>query len=359
MSTFKTAPVNADVSAVDRFPPRRLRPDADVGSTIAVAAPGRPAPRLMDRVRHAIRARHLSASTEEAYTGWIRRFILFHDKRHPGEMAEAEVGRFLSALATQRHVSASTQNQALAALLFLYKHVLGQPLAFIEGVVHGRRPSRLPVVLTRQEVRCVLDRLSGAPWLVASLLYGSGLRLHECLELRLKDIDFEKRALIVRDGKGRKDRHTVLSAALVEPLRRHIASVREQHEADRARSSGFVALPDAIDRKYPNACTDPRWQWLFPATRTYRDPQTGQTRRHHLHETVIQRAVKDAAARTHIPKLVSPHVLRHSFATHLLEDGYDIRTIQELLGHRDVSTTMIYTHVLNRGPIGVRSPLDH
>jgi integron integrase len=340
------------------LPPRRAVLGDRNGAEDEVSAPAAQPPRLMVRVRQAIRARHLSRSTEEAYAAWIRRFILFHGKRHPDEMGEKQVGAFLSHLAIQQHVSASTQNQALAAVLFLYKHVLERPLGYVDGVVHGKRPSRLPVVLTREEVRLLLDRLNGVPWLVASLLYGSGLRLHEGLTLRLKDIDFEKRTLLLRDGKGRKDRHTVLPLALLEPLRDQVSAVEEPHRLDREHGAGFVALPDALDRKYPGASSDLRWHWLFPATRTYRDRASGQLRRHHLHETVIQRAVKEAASRSRIAKLVTPHVLRHSFATHLLEDGYDIRTIQKLLGHRDVSTTMIYTHVLNRGPAGVRSPLD-
>jgi integron integrase len=308
--------------------------------------------------RSTIRRRHLSPRTEEAYAGWVRRFILFHDKRHPNEMGEAEAGKFLSFLASQRHVSASTQNQALAALLFLYNEVLGRPLARLDGVVHAKRPERLPVVLGRTEVKALLDAMRGDSWLVASLLYGSGLRLLECLTLRLKDVDITAREIVVRDGKGRKDRHTVLPSALLPPLAKHVQRVQDQHQRDRVRGAGFVFLPDALDRKYPGAAIDLRWQWLFPATRLHHDPVSGRLRRHHLHETVIQRAVKEAADRVHLQKPATPHTLRHSFATHLLEDGYDIRTIQELLGHRDVSTTMIYTHVLNRGPRGVRSPLD-
>jgi integron integrase len=312
----------------------------------------------MDRVRTAIRARHLSPRTEEAYVGWIRRFILFFGKRHPDQMGEVEVTQFLSTLAVQARVSASTQNQALAALLFLYKVVVGHQLPWMDNVVHAKRPLRPPTVLSREEVRALLSRLEGTPRLVAALLYGSGLRVLEGLTLRIKDVDLGKREILVRDGKGRKDRRTVLPAALVEPLRRHLVLVRDLHERDLAAGAGTVPLPDALDRKYLGAAREWAWQWLFPATRSYLHTPTGQRRRHHLHETVIQRAIKQAARRADITKTASPHTLRHSFATHLLEDGYDIRTIQELLGHRDVATTMIYTHVLNRGAGGVRSPLD-
>jgi integron integrase len=312
----------------------------------------------MELVRNAIRRKHLSQRTEKAYAGWIRRFILFHGKRHPRDMAEAEVAAFLTSLAQHGNVSASTQNQALAALLFLYKVVMERPLGWVEGVVHAKRSHRLPVVLTREEVRDLLGKLKGGSWLVATLLYGSGLRVLEALTLRIKDVDLEQRELHIRDGKGRRDRRTMIPEAVIDPLKRQIAAVVAQHEENRSGGACHVALPDALTRKYPNASRELRWQWLFPATRTYRHEPTGQIVRHHLHETVIQKAVKDAAQRARITKPASPHTLRHSFATHLLEDGYDIRTIQELLGHRDVSTTMIYTHVLNRGPAGVRSPLD-
>jgi integron integrase len=312
----------------------------------------------MDRVRSAVRLRHLSRRTERAYAGWIKRFILFHGKRHPQEMGAAELTAFLSSLAVDHHVSASTQNQALAALLFLCQVVLEQSLPWLDGMVHAKRPARLPVVLNRDEVRQILERLDGAPGLVCRLLYGGGLRLLEALSMRAKDIDFAKREITVRDGKGRKDRVTVLPLSLVAPLEKELARVREQHRRDIDAGAGWVVLPDALDIKYPTAGRDWSWQWIFPATRTYVDPASGQQRRHHLHETVIQRCLKDARRKLHLVKPATPHTLRHSFATHLLEDGYDIRTIQELLGHQDVSTTMIYTHVLNRGPRGVRSPLD-
>jgi len=317
-----------------------------------------PAPRLLDRVRQAIRARHYSSSTEQAYVAWIRRFIFFHRKRHPTEMAEMEVNEFLTHLAVHQRVAASTQNQALAALLFLYDKVLNRRLGQIEGVVQARRPRRLPVVLTREEARTVLDRLDGAPRLVCSLLYGSGLRLLESLRLRIKDIDFHRNEITVRDGKGGKDRVTVLPAAVRAPLLAHLEEIRRQHAKDLARSLGRAPLPDALDRKYPDADRQWSWQWVFPASSHYVDRHTGLRHRHHLHESVIQKAVKESVRRAELAKPASCHSFRHSFATHLLEDGYDIRTVQELLGHKDVKTTMIYTHVLNRGGKGVRSPMD-
>jgi len=321
-------------------------------------APGSRRPRLLDVVRARIRAKHYSPRTEEAYVGWIRRFVRFHRGRHPRELGEAEVTAFLSSLAIEGRVAASTQNQALSALIFLYTEVLGAQLDWLAGLVRARRPVRLPVVLTSDEVRRLLAELSGTEWLMASLMYGAGLRLLECAELRVKDVELAKRELRVRDGKGRKDRVTVVPARLVEPLTAQITRARRLHEADLAAGGGRVWLPDALDRKYPNASREFGWQWLFPATRIYADPATGERRRHHLHESVLQRAVKAAAARAGLTKRASCHTLRHSFATHLLEAGYDIRTIQELLGHRDVSTTMIYTHVLNRSGLGVRSPFD-
>lgn len=317
-----------------------------------------PGPRLLDAVRAAIQVRHFSRRTERAYVNWIRRFVLHHGKRHPRDLGPEQVTAFLSHLAVQRKVSASTQNQALAALLFLYRDVLGMELPWLDDIVRAKTPERVPVVLTRGEVAAVLAQMHGTPWLVASLLYGAGLRLLEALRLRIKDIDFERLEVTVHDGKGQKGRVTMLPATLREPLARQVEAALKQHAADLAAGNGSVELPAALAQKYPRAAWDPAWQWLFPATRHYRDPATGQRRRHHLHETVIQREVRLAVRLARVTKPASCHTFRHSFATHLLERGYDIRTIQELLGHRDVSTTMIYTHVLNRGGRGVRSPLD-
>lgn len=314
-------------------------------------------PRLLDRVRQAIRVRHYSRRTEQAYVGWIRRFIVFHGKRHPRELGQEHVTAFVSHLA-DRGVSASTQNQSLSAVLFLFEVVLGQRLGWMNDIVRAQRPVRLPVVLSHGEVASLLSQLRGPVWLMAALMYGAGLRLLECAELRVKDLNFDRGELTVRDGKGGKDRVTMLPAALREPLRDHLARVKVQHEADVAAGRGRVALPGSLRAKYPNAAAEWAWQWVFPATRFYVDEATGERRRHHLHESVVQRAVKEAARTAGISRPATSHSLRHSFATHLLEAGYDIRTIQELLGHRDVSTTMIYTHVLNQGGRGVRSPLD-
>jgi integron integrase len=313
--------------------------------------------KLLDRVRQAIRVRHYSARTEEAYLGWIRRFVVSNGKRHPRELGEAEVAAFVSSLAA-RGVSASTQNQALSAVLFLFEAVLGQRLTGIDGIVRAQRPARLPVVLSRAEVSSLLARLRGPVWLMSSLMYGAGLRLLECVELRVKDIHFDRGELTIRDGKGGKDRVTMVPGALRRPLVEHLDRVKVQHEADLAAGRGSVALPGALRAKYPNAPHEWAWQWVFPATRFYTDEVTGERRRHHLHESVLQRAVKEAAVAAGIARPATCHTLRHSFATHLLEAGYDIRTIQELLGHRDVSTTMINTHVLNQDRRGVRSPLD-
>ena len=282
---------------------------------------------------------------------------MFHGTRHPRELGETEVSAFISNLAT-RGVSASTQNQALSAVLFLYEVVLGQRLPWMDSIVRAQRPVRLPVVLSHAEVSALLSRLRRPAWLMASLMYGAGLRLLECAELRVKDINFDRGELTIRDGKGGKDRVTMLPASMKAPLLNHLAFVKAQHEADLAAGRGSVALPGLLRAKYPNAPKEWAWQWVFPATRFYADQVTGERRRHHLHESVLQRAVKDAVRAAGISRPASCHSLRHSFATHLLEAGYDIRTIQELLGHRDVSTTMIYTHVLNQGGRGVRSPLD-
>jgi integron integrase len=296
--------------------------------------------------------------TVKAYVGWIRRYILFHRKRHPAEMGAGEVTQFLTALAVERKVAASTQNQALGALLFLYREVLEQDLPWLDDLVRARRPQHLPVVMTRDEVRAVLQHLDGVPRLLALLFYGAGLRLLEGARLGVQDVDFAANLIVVRDGKGAKDRVTMLPAAVKVDLTRHLEGVRRQHERDLKNGAGWVELPDALGRKYPNAGRQWSWQWVFPATRLYFHRETRQRRRHHLHESVPQRAVKEAVRRAGITKHAKCHTFRHSFATHLLEDGYDIRTVQDLLGHRDVATTMIYTHVLNRGPAAVRSPAD-
>ncbi|AJF06303.1 integron integrase [Geoalkalibacter subterraneus] len=315
-------------------------------------------PRLLDRVRDAIRTRHYSLRTEETYTAWVRRFILFHNKRHPQEMGADEVRQFLTYLAVRQNVAASTQNQALNALVFLYKQVLGTDLGDLGEVVRAKKPQKLPLVLTRDEVQRLLTGLTGTHWLMAGLLYGSGLRLLECLRLRVQDIDFGYGQITVRRGKGDKDRRTMLPQSLIEPLQRQIALVRQLHERDLADGYGRVYLPEALARKYPAAPAKLGWQYLFPSSKLSRDPRSGETRRHHLSESVLQNAVKQAVRSAGLNKPASCHTLRHSFATHLLEDGYDIRTVQELLGHQDVRTTMIYTHVLNKGGQGVRSPLD-
>jgi integron integrase len=315
-------------------------------------------PKLLDEVRQAIRARHYSKRTEKTYVDWIKRFIFFHGKRHPMEMGEPEINQFLTDLAVNKKVSASTQNQALSALLFLYQQVLDKPLEWINAAVRAKKSKRLPVVLTRDEVREILDLMGGTPKLVATLLYGAGLRLMECLQLRFKDIDFTKNQILVRDGKGQKDRITTLPASVKEPLLVHLREVWKLHQSDLRDGYGRVALPFALARKYPNADREWGWQWAFPAPTRYFDREAKTQRRHHLHETAVQKAMKAAVNRARIDKPATPHTLRHSFATHLLENGYDIRTIQELLGHSDLNTTMIYTHVLNRGGRGVRSPAD-
>jgi integron integrase len=339
----------------------RLAESGRSGLRLAVheTNPGQPAkPRLLDRVRGALRSRHYSRRTEEAYVAWMRRYILFHDKRHPVEMGATEITQFLTSLAVKDKVAASTQNQALSALLFLYRDVLELDVAWLDGLVRAKRPARLPVVLTRDEVRAVIQRLEGVPRLMAYLLYGSGLRVLECCRLRVQDVDLAANQIVVRGGKGDKDRVTLLPAGVKRALARHLEDVRDQHQEDIRHGAGWVELPTALMRKYPNAGREWAWQWVFPATRMYFDRDTRQLRRHHLHETVLQRAVKSAIRQAGIAKRGTPHTLRHSFATHLLEDNHDIRTVQELLGHRDVTTTQIYTHVLNRGPLGVRSPAD-
>ena len=333
-------------------------------------------PRLLDRVREAIRARHYSLRTEEAYVGWIRRFILFHQKRHPIEMAEPEINAFVTHLAVQSSIGASTQTQALSALMFLYRHVLRKPLPDLDTVIRAKRPGRLPSVLTRSEVRRILGRMNGTPRLVATLLYGTGMRLLECLRLRVKDLEFGNNRIIVRDTKGGEDRVVPFPVVARAEMPSWLSRVKRIHDSDLADGFGSVYLPDAIARKFPGSEREWGWQYVFPGEHRSHDPRgkelrrrpgsaapvltpTGQPeRRHHLHETVIQRALRRAVLDVGISRRISCHTFRHSFATHLLEEGYDIRTIQELLGHRDVKTTMIYTHVLNRGGRGVRSPVD-
>lgn len=310
-------------------------------------------PKLLTRVRFALRLRHYSRRTEQAYVRWIQLYVRFNAMRHPAELGSAEVSAFLTDLAVRRRVSASTQNQALAALLFLYGEVLGSKVAWIADLVRAKQPRRMPVVLTRDEVRAVLGQMHGVPQLVARLLYGTGMRLLEVLQLRVKDIDFGLNEIAVRGGKGEKDRVTVLPATLTAALRVHLEAVHRLHDRALAAGAGSVELPGALAAKYPSAGREWAWQWVFPAVRG-----EGHQRRHHLHPTVIQRAFRQAVRASGVAKPAHCHTLRHSFATHLLESGYDIRTVQELLGHRDLRTTMIYTHVLNRGGLGVRSPAD-
>ncbi|MEJ1958311.1 MAG: integron integrase [Nitrosomonadales bacterium] len=315
-------------------------------------------PKLLDQVRDKIRVKHYSIRTETQYVQWIKRFILFHDKRHPQDMDAVEVEAFLTHLAVEGSVSASTQNQALSALLFLYREVLGINLPWMETMVRAKKPQRLPVVMTRAEVTLVLERMEGGYGLMARLLYGTGMRLMECCRLRVKDVDFGQREILVRDGKGGKDRVTMLPETLIRAMQEHLAKRRLLYEDDLAKSMAGVFLPDALARKYPNAAAEWAWQYVFPSGSYSVDPRSGRERRHHIDEKLLQRAVKKAVALSGITKLATPHTLRHSFATHLLQAGYDIRTVQELLGHSDVSTTMIYTHVLNKGGKGVVSPLD-
>ena len=315
-------------------------------------------PRLLDQVRDRIRLKHYSIRTEETYVDWIRRFILFHGKRHPREMGAAEVEAFLTHLAVRGRVSASTQNQAKSALLFLYKEVLGEALPWLDNIQNAKRPARMPVVLTVGEVRAVLDGVEGTGGLILKLLYGTGMRILECLRLRVKDVSFIKREIVIREGKGFKDRMTMLPAVLVEPLQAHLRRVEALHVSDLKEGYGEVYLPYALERKYPKAAREWGWQYVFPSIKRSFDPRSGAIRRHHADEQNIQRIMRRAVRAAGIAKLATPHTLRHSFATHLLEAGYDIRTVQELLGHSDVSTTMIYTHVLNRGGRGVLSPLD-
>ena len=322
------------------------------------AAPKQSKPKLLDQVRQLMRLRHYSLRTEEAYVSWIRRYILFNGKRHPRELDEKHVSQFLTDLAINGRVAAATQNQALNALLFLYKEVLQRELEFIGGTLRVKRPPKVPSVLSPNEVKAVLAQLHGQYRLMGLLLYGSGLRLLECLRLRVKDVDLHYLHITVRDPKGGRERKTMLPVSLAAPLREHLAKVKAQHQRDLAEGFGSVYLPDALERKIPSASREWAWQYIFPAERRSIDPRTGTDRRHHVHEKNLQNAVKTAVRKAGISKRASCHTLRHSFATHLLENGYDIRTVQELLGHKDVSTTMIYTRVLNKSGIGVKSPLD-
>ena len=321
-------------------------------------ADARPKSRLLDQVRERIRLKHYSYRTEQAYLHWIRRFIRFQGMRHPAEMGGAEIEAFLSDLALRGGVAAATQAQALAALLFLYRQVLEVDLPWLDNVVRAHRPRRLPVVLSRQEVRAIINRLRGEYWLIGSLLYGSGLRLMEAVRLRCKDVDLQRKMLLVRDGKGAKDRVTLLPEALLQPIAVQLTRVRELHEQARAEGYAGVELPHALERKYPGAHLEPGWQYVFPAEHPSRDPRSGVVRRHHVHEASVQRRMRLAIRAAGIEKPASCHTLRHCFATHLLEAGYDIRTLQELLGHSSVKTTQIYTHVMQKGSLGVLSPLD-
>jgi len=315
-------------------------------------------PRLLDQLRDKIRLKHYSIRTEQAYADWVRRFILFHNKRHPSVLGKQEVEEFLTHLAVNGKVAASTQNQAKSAILFLYRDVLAQELPWLDNVEQAKAPKRLPVVLTTGEVSKVLDRMEGTYGIMGRLLYGCGLRLMEGVRLRVKDVEFNRHEIIVREGKGFKDRITMLPTSLVAPLTLHLEKVRAQHQQDLAAGAGDVYLPFALGKKYPTAGRDWGWQYVFPAAKLSVDPRSGVTRRHHLDEQGVQRAMRAAVRAAGLVKLATPHTLRHSFATHLLQSGYDIRTVQELLGHKDVATTMIYTHVLNRGGRGVNSPLD-
>ncbi len=341
-------------------PPRVFSESEAKVSPLIPAPTGAPAlsrqPKLLHRLRDALRARHYSPRTEQSYRHWVKRFIFF--VRHPAGMAEPEINTFLTHLAVREKVSASTQNQALSALLFLYRHVLGRQLEDLGDVVRARRPKRLPVVLTRPEVKAVLGNLTGDKWLMASLMYGAGLRLLECLRLRVQDVDLAAGQITVRDGKGFQDRRTMLPEALKGPLKEHLVRVRQIHQRDLAEGYGRVAMPYALARKYPNAVAAWGWQWVFPQEQRWMNPATGQQGRHHVDESLVQRAVQTAVRKSGMSKHATCHTFRHCFATHLLEAGYDIRTVQELLGHKDVKTTMIYTHVLNRGGLGVRSPVD-
>ncbi|MFZ2298749.1 MAG: integron integrase [Aquabacterium sp.] len=343
----------------ERFSPSApAYPLAATSSPTPSVPPSTQGPKLLDALRTQLRVMHYAIRTEDAYVDWVKRFILFHGKRHPRDMGPKEVAEFLSHLAVARNVSASTQNQAKAAILFLYRHVLGTQLPWVDDVVIAKVPQRLPVVLTAREVRSLLHELNGTTALVASLLYGTGMRLMEGLRLRVKDIDFERREIVIREGKGSKDRVTVLPENLIDPLQQRLRKTQQLHQTDLDAGYGEVHMPDALQVKYLKAGRAWGWQYVFPSQARSVDPRSGVLRRHHLSEQSVQRAISGAAKRAGIHKPCSPHTLRHSFATHLLQAGYDIRTVQELLGHANVATTQIYTHVLNKGGRGVLSPLD-
>ena len=346
-----------------RLPPAGtnvVNPGAERGTLAVPTAGATPVtkPKLLDRLREALRSRHYSGRTEEAYCHWVKRFIFFHQVRHPAEMAEPEINAFLTHLAVKEKVSASTQNQALSALLFLYRKVIGREVGELGEVIRARKPARVPVVMSRDETKAVLGALTGDKWLMASMMYGAGLRLMECLRLRVKDIDFARNEMSVRDSKGAKDRITMLPASLKAPLQAHLEKVKAIHGRDLADGWGRVLMPDALDRKYPNAPADWRWQWVFPQEKRWKNPATREEGRHHIDESIVQKAVKEAVAKAGLTKRTTCHTFRHSFATHLLENGYDIRTVQKLLNHSDVKTTMIHTHVLNRKPTSIRNPVD-
>ena len=324
----------------------------------SVSAPEPGKPKLLDQVRHRCRVRHLALKTEQAYVNWVRRFVVFHRMRHPLEMGAKEVSEFLTHLAVEGRVAASTQNQALSALLFLYREVLERDFGWLDDVVRAQKPKRLPVVYTPEEAMGIIGELSGRRWLMAMQLYGGGLRLHECVTQRVKDLDFDRLEVTVRDGKGEKDRVTLLPEALAEPLKQHLLRVQEAHESALAEGYAGVELPYALAQKYPHADREWAWQYVYPADRPSRDPRSGVWRRHHMDESYLQKAVHAAIRKLKIPKHASCHTFRHSFATHLLAGGTDIRTIQELLGHKDVSTTQIYTHVLRTNGYAVKSPVD-
>lgn len=315
-------------------------------------------PRLLEEVRQSLRVRHYSLRTEQSYIYWIRYFIRFHRMRHPGTMSKEHVEAFLTYLAVNKKVSPSTQNQALSAILYLYKHVLKIKLPWLDNVVRAKRKKFIPVVFTREEVKALLAQFDGTYWLLFSLIYGAGLRISECVSLRVKDVDFHYKQLVIRDSKGSQDRVSVLPAPLIEPLRDHLARVKELHKQDLENGYGDVYLPYALKRKYPNADKEWHWQYVFPSRNIATDPRSGRRRRHHIYEKSLSRVIKRAMRKAGIYKPASTHTLRHSFATHLLEDGYDIRTVQELMGHKDVKTTQIYTHVLQKGGAAVRSPLE-